>query len=116
MDFQFQNKEHFQISSRKELLSEKKIKKFFVFTSITFGLCFIVLKTLWFYSHNPSVVSYFKEKPKLFKEKEQKNAHTLPLLLNLKGEKGPQLFKVQVSITLSQNSPKEDFFISKQGF
>ena len=115
IDFQFQNKEQCQSSKRKEILSENWIKKFLVFSSFTVFLCFFALKFLWFFNLNKSY-PYLRFNKLSSEEKNFEKAYILPLLVNLKGENGPQLVKAQVYITLSEDSLEEDFLSQNKEF
>ena len=112
MDFQFQNKEQYQNFRQKEILSENWIKKILIFSFFTVFLIFFALKFLWF---NKSY-SYLQFSKISFEEKDFEKAYVLPLLVNLKGEDGPQLVRAQVSITLSEDSLEEDFLSKDKEF
>ncbi len=107
-DFCFHNKECCPGTGRTEALSVNWIKKCFVFSSSTVLLCFFILKALSFINSN-KVYSFFEFNRTVSAEQQSGRAHILPLLVNLKGEKGPQLFRAQVYITLSKNSLKNEF-------
>lgn len=113
--FQFCNKEHHQKSERTEFLSENWIKKFFVFSSCAVFCTFFILKILWPLNFNKQH-PHFEFRKLSSKEEKFDRAHTLPLLVNLKGEKGPQLVRLQVYIALSENSLEKEFLSQDKEF
>ena len=115
MDFQFQNKEPYQSFRRKEILSESRVKKFIILSFFTVFLIFFALKFLWFF-HLNKPHPYLQFSKLSSEEKDFDKAYVLPLLVNLKGENGPQLVRAQVSITLSEDFLEEDFLSKDKEF
>ena len=106
-NFKFKNQEYCK-PQRKESLYENWIKKLLVLSTFTVFFSFLTLKI-------PRILSSYKRSPvfKLnaysSKRKPVESVHSLPLLVNLKGEKGPQLARIYVYITLSESSLKKEF-------
>lgn len=85
-------------------MSEQAIKKLLLLSSLSVSAVFLTIKILWFSlgSHGAS------EKPKLVQENVQAS-YIFPLLVNLKGERGPQLARIHVHVTLSADSREKEF-------
>ena len=115
MDFQFQNREQCQNSQRKEFLYEGWIKRFFILSSCVVFFGFFVLKILWSVNFNKQYSNFELSKSSAKEEKFEK-AHILPLLVNLKGEKGPQLVRLQVYIALNKNFLEKEFLSQGKEF
>ena len=106
--FKFQNQEYCQSSQKKEPLSEKSIKKLLAVSSFLAFFSLLALKSLYSLNFNKqtSDVAFRKS----FSPKDTfKTAQVFPLLVNLKGKKGPQLARIYVSITLNENSLEKEF-------
>ena len=106
-DFKFQNPEHWQNLKRKKHLSEKWVKKILIISSFTVFVSFLSLKVLWSLDFNKEFF-FSKSSKNSVKEESFKKTHTLPLLVNLKGETGPQLTRIQIYITFNASSLEED--------
>ena len=115
VNFQLQNREYYQNFKRKEGSFENWIKKTFIFSFITVFLSFFALKFLCSLNLR-ELYSHLQFRKSSSEEINFKNAHILPLLVNLKGENGPQLVKAQVHINLSENSLKEEFLHQNKEF
>lgn len=106
-DFQFQNQECCPDLQRREPLSSEAIKKLIVVSSFTVFSILLMLKILWFLGFNKSFsVRIFKQSA--FVQNSFKESHVFPLLVNLKGEEGPQLARVYVYITLGEDSVEQE--------
>ena len=108
ISFQFQNQECCPGFQRKEPLSSEAIKKLIVVSSFTVFSILLILKILWSLNFNKTFSSWiFKKNSSI--QTAFKEAHVFPLLVNLKGEEGPQLARVYVYITLGENSVEREF-------
>ena len=106
-NFKFQNTEYCA-GRRPEPLSESKIKKLLLISSLTVSLSFLVFKIFPTFSFKKSF-SFFKINAPQVTETADEHDYVLPLLVNLKGEEGPQLAKIHVYITLGKNSSEKEF-------
>ena len=76
-------------------------------TSSSFiALSFFIIQLLGFVKTNKQI---FNSKPAFKAEKNLIKAHVVPLLVNLKGEEGPQLARINVYITPNGHSFKKEF-------
>ncbi len=106
--FKFQNQDPFSKPKRKELLTAKSIKKILAFSSFLAFFSFLVLRAVPFFYSNKSIWIFSKKPIKA----DTKATHVFPLLVNLKGREGPQLARVQVSISFNAHSLEKDFLSS----
>lgn len=101
-NFKFQNPRYCE-GRQVEPLSERNIKKIIFISSLSVLFCFFTFKTIsFFYSKKSSV--HLKSESQSTEKTAKESSYVLPLLVNLKGEKGPQLAKVHVHITFNGNS------------
>ena len=108
LHFKFQNQECCSSSKRKEHLSVKDIRVFLSFSFSFVILGFFTSQILWLSKTNKKI---FNSQPSFKTETHFKEAHVIPLLVNLRGKEGPQLVRVNVYITLKESSfEKESLF------
>lgn len=104
--FQFTNKSSLRKSQRKQSDFEKRLKKFFLFSSVFVFLGFFLFKFSYFKVFKNK--SLFVKEQLYSKEKVSSGSiHSLPLFVNLKGDKGPYLARIHVSLTVSESSKQE---------
>ena len=107
--FKFQNQEYCQNFQKKQPLSEKSIKKLLVVSSFLAFFSWLALKNLYPLNFNEHTSDFVFRKSSSSKDTVNKTAQTFPLLVNLKGKKGPQLARIYVSIIFSENSLEKEF-------
>lgn len=101
--------------------SAPSFKKLFIVSSVFLSLSFFSVKlydlsfssydlSSFFYKLSPPSLRFKKDgTQKLFSRVDERESHTLPLLVSLKGRDGPRLAKVSVSVYLDSQNLKEDF-------
>ncbi len=106
--FSFRNQGPLPNLPRKEPLSSKEIKKLAAGSLLLICLAFWALKNV-----SPLSVGkwpfYKPSGPSSFLNRTAKEAHVVPLLVNLKGEQGPQLANIHVHITLNEQALDRKF-------
>lgn len=106
--FSFQNQEIFQsCKERRYSLSEKSIKRLIIFSSFSVFFIFSALKS-WQWIEG-EISSFLSSRKPASLNKFGSEIHVFPLLVNLKGEQGPQLARVYVHIGLIENSKGKQF-------
>ena len=108
MDFKFENQEYCPPVKRKEFLSSRRVKIFIIISSLIVFFSFFILQTFLFLKPN-NPFSHFQFRSTSLREKPVENSYIFPLLVNLKGEKGPQLARIKVFLTFSEDSLKQEF-------
>ena len=98
--FKFQNQAFCKDFQKAESLPEKTVRKIFLLSSVCVFFSFLALKINFYFN---------KGKPSPPLESQTESDYALPLLVNLKGEKGPQLARIHVHIHLKEDSLKKEF-------
>lgn len=100
--FQFNNQNYCQ-EYQKESFSESYLKKLVVFSGAFVFIIFLCLKMVSL----DSKFSFFSDrdsKELVPEDQPKEESYIFPLLVNLKGDKGPQLVRVQVHIHMNKEN------------
>ena len=105
LKFKFQNSDLVSKSTKRKFFYSKKITQLILISSTLVFTGFFTLKLFHFLNlkNNLSFIQQSIEEPK--------PSHIVPLVVNLKGQNGPQLAKVQVYITLLDEENKKNILL-----
>ena len=107
LKFRFQNPAFFSKPIRREFFSSQKIAQIIFISSGAVFISFFSLKLFQFFSVK-NKLSFSVQKSV---EKSVQPSHIFPLVVNLKGQEGPQLAKVYVYINVIGDENKKDIQI-----
>ena len=104
--FQFKNQEVCFQTQRKIFFVPRAIKGLIIFSSLFVCIVFLTLKVSGYLKPYKKSLTFNKTLLPQEKTPIQKS-YSLPLFVSLKGEKGPQLMRVYVSLNVAESSKKE---------
>ncbi|MCZ0932074.1 MAG: hypothetical protein OXJ52_02860, partial [Oligoflexia bacterium] len=102
LKFKFQNPAIFSKPIRRELFYSQKIAQLIFISSLAVFISFFALKFFQFFSAK-NKFSFSVQKSL----GDHRPSHIFPLLVNLKGQEGPQLAKVYVHVTVDNENKRD---------
>ena len=105
--FQFKNQETYYKAQRKTLSFDKGISRLLFFSSLFVFIGFLALKTPRYLKAYKKSLTFLNTAPSSQKKDLEEITHSVPLFVNLKGDKGPQLVRVNVYLSVDESSKRE---------
>lgn len=105
--FQFKNQEVYTKAQKQTFSFDKWLSQLVLFSSLFVFISFLALKIPRYFKTYKKSLPFFNTDSSSQKKAVEEITHSVPLFVNLKGDKGPQLVRVNVYLSVDESSKRE---------